>query len=176
MKRMLAVVLLAMGMIVPASLFAQQLSTVAVVDLNKITMSFFTQSQAVRDLQKKADDIRTEIQRQQSDIQQLQQQKLQADQSGNNSQSLQLEDQINQKQQFLQEYRRIKQDELNRQEKGLLQSNSAFYKQMYSAISYVAQSKGYTTVFDAGNQGLIWWAPSVDITQQVIDYLRSTTN
>ncbi len=160
----------------PSALFAEQLTTVAVVDLNKIATTFFAQSQAVRDLQKKANDIRSEIQRQQNEIQQLQQQKLQADQNGDSSTSLQLEDQINKKQQFLDEYRRIKQDELNRQQKNLLQSNSTFYKQMYTAITFVAESLGYTLVFDTTNQNLVWWAQSVDITQQVIDRLRATNN
>lgn len=157
----------------PAHAAAEQLTTVAVVDLSKVTTAFFAESQAVRDLKKKADDLRTEIARQQNDIQQLQQQKLAADQRGDNSTSLQLEDQINKKQDFLQEFRRIKQDELNRQQKNLLQSNSAFYTQMYSAVSYVAESLGYSVVLDISNPNLLWWSPTVDITNQVIDRLRS---
>jgi Skp family chaperone for outer membrane proteins len=40
----------------------------------------------------------------------------------------------------------------------------------------VAESLGYTLVFDTTNQNLVWWAQSVDITQQVIDRLRATNN
>ncbi|HUX11875.1 MAG TPA: OmpH family outer membrane protein [Spirochaetia bacterium] len=171
-----ALVVVAAGFFAAQSLSAQQLTTVAVVDLSKVTSTFFAESQAVRDLKKKADDLRAEIARQQSDIQQLQQQKLAADQRGDNSASLQLEDQISKKQAFLEEFRRIKQEELNRQQKGLLQSNSAFYTQMYTAVSYVAESLGYSVVFDISNPNLLWWSPTVDITNQVIDRLRSTNN
>ncbi len=161
------------ALVAPARASAEQLTTVAVVDLSKVTTAFFAESQAVRDLKKKADDLRAEIAQQQNDIQQLQQQKLAADQRGDRSTSLQLEDQINKKQDFLQEFRRIKQDELNRQQKNLLQSNSAFYSQMYTAVSYVAESLGYSVVLDISNPNLLWWSPTVDITNQVIDRLRS---
>lgn len=163
----------AAALVAPARASAEQLTTVAVVDLSKVTTAFFAESQAVRDLKKKADDLRAEIAQQQNDIQQLQQQKLAADQRGDRSTSLQLEDQINKKQDFLQEFRRIKQDELNRQQKNLLQSNSAFYSQMYTAVSYVAESLGYSVVLDISNPNLLWWSPTVDITNQVIDRLRS---
>jgi len=161
------------ALVAPARASAEQLTTVAVVDLSKVTTAFFAESQAVRDLKKKADDLRAEIAQQQNDIQQLQQQKLAADQRGDRSTSLQLEDQINKKKDFLQEFRRIKQDELNRQQKNLLQSNSAFYSQMYTAVSYVAESLGYSVVLDISNPNLLWWSPTVDITNQVIDRLRS---
>lgn len=164
----------AAALLAPTQASAEQLTTVAVVDLSKVTSAFFAESQAVRDLKKKADDLRAEIAQQQNDIQQLQQQKLAADQRGDNSTSLGLEDQINKKQNFLQEFRRIKQDELDRQQKNLLQSNSAFYTQMYSAVSYVAESLGYSVVLDISNPNLLWWSPTVDITTQVIDRLRST--
>ncbi len=170
------IVLIAAALFAAPPVSAQQLTTVAVVDLSKVTTTFFAESQAVRDLKKKADDLRAEIARQQSDIQQLQQQKLAADQRGDNSASLQLEDQISKKQAFLEEFRRIKQEELNRQQKGLLQTNSAFYTQMYTAVSYVAESLGYSVVFDISNPNLLWWSPTVDITNQVIDRLRTTNN
>ncbi|WP_455383079.1 OmpH family outer membrane protein [Salinispira pacifica] len=175
-KGMLAALLLlgAALLATPARASAEQLTTVAVVDLSKVTNAFFAESQAVRDLKKKADDLRSEIAQQQNEIQQLQQQKLAADQRGDRSASLQLEDQINKKQDFLQEFRRIKQEELNRQQKNLLQSNSAFYTQMYTAVSYVAESLGYSVVLDISNPNLLWWSPTVDITNQVIDRLRST--
>lgn len=156
--------------------FSQQLTTLAVVDLQKVANTFYADSQAVRDLQKKADDLRSQIAQQKNDIQNLQQQKLQADNQGDSAKSLQLEDQISQKQRYLQEFQRIKQDELNQQYKSLTQAGSPFYNQMYQAVVYVAQSNGYTVVLYKSDSALAWWAPSVDITDQVIEYLRKSNN
>lgn len=155
---------------------AQQLTTLAVVDLQKVANTFYADSQAVRDLQKKADDLRSQIAQQKQDIQDLQNQRLQAQNQGDQSRALQLEDQITQKQRYLEEFQRIKQDELNQQYKSITQAGSPFYNQMYQAVVYVAQSKGYTVVLYKSDPSLAWWAPSVDITDQVIEYLRKSNN
>lgn len=50
-------------------------------------------------------------------------------------------------------------------------SPNNFIPELQRAIIFVAESRGYTVVLDAGDEGLQWWSPIVDVTDEVIERL-----
>ncbi len=165
--------LIGLFLLLTSALQAQQLTRFAVVDLPKIYTAFFQDSQAVRDFQEKSAKVQADVDRMTAEIQNLQKSKLDADTAGDKATSLQLDNEIYKKSEYLKEYYRIKTAELEDQKKKLTQS-SAFLQQVYDEIKLVAESDGYSMVLNLKeNTGIIWYSPTVDITDKVIQNLMT---
>ena len=127
-------ILLAFGLATLASAaYAQQITRIAIVDLGRVIETYAKDSQAFKDFEQKKSQIQTEIDRMSNEIKQLQAQKLQADQAGDNQASLQLDSDIYKKTEFLKEYVRVKQAELDDQSRKLAASNE-FVQDVYKQI------------------------------------------
>ena len=154
-----------------ASLFAQQLTRFAVVDLPKVYSAFFRDSRAVREFEERSARVQTEIDRMNREIQELRSKYADVVLEGDQSQALRLENEISRKSEFIKEYFSIKTAELEDQRKKLTQSG-AFLEQVYGEIRYIAESEGYSMVLDLKeNTGILWYSPTVDITDKVIQNL-----
>ena len=153
------------------SVGAQQLTTVGVIDTARIYTTYFSQSTAVREIENFRAEFQTELNRHSQELRELQERKLEAQNSGNESEALRLDAQIIQKAQFIQDFQRIRQRQLDQMQANIAQSDS-FLRQLQDAIRLVAEAEGFTVVLDARDQALQWWASEVDITDQVIARLR----
>ncbi|MDR0495963.1 MAG: OmpH family outer membrane protein [Treponema sp.] len=154
-----------------ASVFAQQLTRFAVVDLPKVYTAFFRDSRAVREFEERAARVQTEINKMTKDIQELKSKHADAVLAGDQSQALRLETEINKKSDFLREYYNVKTAELEEQKKKLSQSES-FLDQVYNEIRYIAEFEGYSMVLNLKEStGILWYSPTVDITNKVIENL-----
>ena len=154
-----------------AALTAQQLTRFAVVDLPKVYVAFFRDSRAVRELEERSARVQSDIDRMSKEIQELRSKHADAVLEGDQSQSLRLESEINKKSDFLREYYSVKTAELEDQRKKLSQSGS-FLEQVYGEIRYIAESEGYSMVLNLKeNTGILWYSPTVDITDKVIQNL-----
>ena len=151
---------------------AEQLTTVAVLDVNRVYSSFLRDSQAVRNLEKAAENARAEIQEHEQELNELRDRKLGAAEAGNDRLALQLDDQIQEKQLFIEELRRVRSAQLERRQRDLLGSDD-FLNEIQQAVRMVAESHGYTVVLNAADPHLQWWATEVDITDRVIERLRN---
>ncbi|QQO08201.1 OmpH family outer membrane protein [Breznakiella homolactica] len=172
MKRTLiiSVLLVVLG---AASAGAQQLTRFAVVDLPRVYTSFFRDSRAVRDFEERSARVQAEIDRMNEEIQTLRSSKVDAERQGNTEQALRLESEIYRKSEFLREYFQTKTAELEDQRKRLAQSNT-FLQQVLDEIRYIAESEGYSMVLNLKeNTGIIWYSPTVDITDKVIQNLMT---
>lgn len=150
---------------------AQQLTRFAVVDLPKIYTAFFMDSRAVRDFEERSARVQADIDRMNAEIQTLQKSRLDAAAMGDQQKVLELDSEIYQKTEFLKEYYRIKTAELEDQKKKLTQS-STFLQEVYDEIRIVAESEGYSMVLNLKDStGILWYSPSVDITDKVITNL-----
>ncbi|MDR2070377.1 MAG: OmpH family outer membrane protein [Treponema sp.] len=149
---------------------AQQLTRFAVVDLPRVYSSFFRDSRAVREWEERSARIQADIDRMQAEIQSLQSAQMDAASSGDAARSLRLENDIYQKSEYLKEYFRIKTAELNDQKNRLAQSGT-FLDQIYSEIRFIAESEGYSMVLNKENTGILWYSPTVDITEKLINNL-----
>ena len=156
---------------VAVSLSAQQLTRFAVVDLSRIYNAFLRDSRAVREFEERSSLVQKEIDRMTREIQELKSKQADAVLQGNQGQALQLENEIYRKSEFLKEYYTLKTAELEDQKRKLSQSGT-FLEQVYSEIRRIAQSEGYSMVLNLKeNTGIIWYSPTVDITDKVIQNL-----
>jgi outer membrane protein len=152
------------------SVEAQQLTRFAVVDLPKVYSSFFRDSRAVREWEERSARIQADIDRMKAEIQSLQSAQLDAAANGDEARSLRLENEIYRKSEYLKEYFRIKTAELNDQKNKLAQSGT-FLDQIYNEIRFIAESEGYSMVLNKENAGILWYSPTVDITEKLINNL-----
>jgi outer membrane protein len=149
---------------------AQQLTRFAVVDLPKVYSSFFRDSRAVREWEERSARIQADLDRMKVEIQSLQSSQLDATANGDEARSLRLENEIYRKSEYLKEYFRIKTAELNDQKNKLAQSGT-FLDQIYNEIRFIAESEGYSMVLNKENAGILWYSPTVDITEKLINNL-----
>jgi outer membrane protein len=155
---------------------AQQLTRFAVVDLPKIYTAFFRDSRAVREFEERSTRVQNEIDRMTREIQELRSRYADAVLQGDQALAMRLETEIYRKSEFLKEYYNTKTAELEDQRRRLSQSGT-FLEQVYSEIRYIAESEGYSLVFNIREtRGIIWHSPTVDITDKVIQNLLNKAN
>jgi outer membrane protein len=152
---------------------AQQLTRFAVVDLPKVYTAFFRESRAVRDFEDRSARVQAEIDRMTAEIQNLNISRVNAQAQGNMEQALRLETDINRRSDFLKDYYKTKTAELETLRSRLTQS-SGFLEQVYDEIRFIAESEGYSMVLNLkDNTGILWYSPTVDITDKLIQSLMS---
>lgn len=150
---------------------AQQITRFGVVDTSRVYNAYFRGSAAVRNYEKRRAEFQAEIQRLTDELRQLQQQRLDYQQSGNESAALRIESEITRRTQFLTEYTNAKNVELETMQRSLKTSDQ-FYQQLYSVLGKVAESGGYTMILSLQQaNGILWYSDSVDVTDQVISAL-----
>jgi outer membrane protein len=150
---------------------AQQLTRFAVVDLSRVYMSFFRDSRAVRDWEESSAQVQREVDRRTKEIQDLQSRKVNAELQGNEDEALRLENQIYRRSEALRDYYQVKTSELEDRKRRLSQTDS-FLEQVYDEIRFIAESEGYSTVLNLKeNTGILWYSPTVDITDKLIQNL-----
>lgn len=151
--------------------FAQQITKFAVVDTAKVYNAYFRNSGPVRNYEKKKADFQADINKYTEELQKLAQKKLDYEKSGNDTAATKTQADINKKKDFLIEYTNAKNIELETMQKSL-QSNDAFYKKLYNALSKIAENGGYSMILSLQQENaILWYSPSVDITNQVINEL-----
>jgi outer membrane protein len=170
MKRALFVfLLLPLGI----SLSAQQLTRFAVVDLSRVYMAFLRDSRAVREWEESSAQVQREVDRRTREIQDLQSRKVNAELQGNEEEVLRLENQMYRRSEALRDYYQVKTNELEERKRRLSQADS-FLEQVYDEIRFIAESEGYVTVLNLKeNTGILWYSPTVDITDKLIQNLIS---
>lgn len=154
-----------------AVFYSQQITKFGVVDTAKVYNAYFRNSASVRNFDKKKADFQTEINRYTDEIQKMQLKKLEYEKSGNDAQAVRVQADITKKTEFLVEYTNAKNIELESMQKSL-QSSDAFYKKLYDKLSKIAESGGYSMILSLQQaNAILWYSPSVDITEQVISEL-----
>lgn len=168
-KVLVCTILLAAGISVPA--FSQQITKFGVVDTAKVYNAYFRNSAPIRNYEKKKAEFQTEIDKRTDELRQLQQKKLELENSGNDTQALKVEAEITKKKDYLTEYTNAKNVELESMQKSL-QNSDEFYKKLYNTLSKIAESGGYSMILSLQeSNAILWYSSSVDITNQVITEL-----
>ena len=148
-------------------LCAQQLTTVGIVDVTRVSTAFFRDSQAVRELEDLTNRLQREIDGITAEINQLRDRKLQAENAGDRTRALRLDEEINEKTNYLRDFFRVRNAQLQ-ERRNRLSESSAFLSQLQRAITFVAEDQGYTVVFKSSDPNLLWWSRQVDITDLII--------
>ncbi|MCL2184503.1 MAG: OmpH family outer membrane protein [Treponema sp.] len=153
--------------------FSQQITRIAVIDLPRVYTTFFRDSRAVREFEERATRVQNDIDRMTKEIQDLRSRHADAISRDDQSEMIRIEAQINRRTENLREFYQARMAELERQKSNLMQSDS-FLRQVHDEIRFIAESEGYSAVFDLKNTpGIIWHSPSVDITDKVLQSLNT---
>jgi outer membrane protein len=156
----------------PAS--PEQLTTVGIVDVTRVSTAFFRDSSAVRRLEELTARLQSEIDGITAEINQLKDRKLQAETSGDQSLALRLDEEIYKKTNYLRDYFRVKNTQLQEQRNNLAESSS-FLAQLQQAIAFIAEDQGYNVIIKSSDPNLLWWSRQVDITDLVISRLLESS-
>jgi outer membrane protein len=151
----------------------ETITRVAVVDLARIFTQYFRESQAVRELERMNQRVEEEVEAIREEIRQLEEQKIEAENDGDEREALRLDNEIFRKKEYLREYVRVKGNQLSQMRQNLA-SNSSFYQEVVAEIQYVAENEGYSLVIRSdGRSELLWWTQEVDITELVLQRLAN---
>ena len=172
-KRVLLIISILLALTVTAQ--AEQLSQIGVIDLSAIVSNYFKESKAWRELEEMTRIYEEEKARILDEIGQLEARKLEAENEGNESTVLRLENEIYNKKEYLREYNRIKYNQIQNKRNTLLESPT-FLSEIMTEIRFVAESEGYSLILRTKDPDLMWWSPEVDITDEVLERLRRTSN
>jgi outer membrane protein len=153
-------------------IFSQQITRFALVDLSKVYTTLSRESKAVRDFEEKSAKVQADIDKLTREIQDLRSKYADAVMANNETEALRLENQIYRRSEFLKEYYQTKTAELENERNKLMQSGS-FLNQVYDEIRYIAESEGYTMVLNKNNPVIVWFSPTVDITDKLIQNLQT---
>jgi outer membrane protein len=173
MKKTAGALLLLMLFCRAVPLFADQITKVGILDVEKVYSIYFRESKAVKELQQLRSDVLREIGRIDDEILQLESQKLDAEGRGDGEAALRLDSEIFQKKQYRDDYRRIKMDQIRKRSESLYKSDE-FLDELLDAIQYVAESEGFSLVLNASgqfSQFFFFYTKEVDITEMVIQEL-----
>ncbi|MCL1993840.1 MAG: OmpH family outer membrane protein [Spirochaetes bacterium] len=156
------------------TLNAQQLITrFAVVDMPRVHMAFFPESQEVRAFEQRVASVQADLNRMQVEIQQLRSRAADATMSGNQSEVLRLEADINRRSDLLREFHATRTAELESERRRLAQPGT-FLTQVQDEIRFIAEREGISMVLNLDEyRGIVWLSPTVDITDRLIQSLRA---
>ena len=166
MKKIAFAVLLVFGVF--GSVFAQQLTRFAVVDMARVHAVFFLESGPARQLEQDAQAVQAEINRRAQEIQGL---RVALQGATDQSQALRLQDEIRERTELLMEFHTVSIAEINFRRRALMQTDD-FLMRVQSDIRFVAEREGFTMVLDLSSTGgILWYSPTVDITDSLIQRL-----
>lgn len=151
------------------SVSAEQLTTVGIVDIDRVYNSFYRDSQSVRELERLRREYQSEIDGYVQDLESLRDRRFRAEQLNNTGRVEELDEEILQMQTFLEDLTRRRRAQLEAQQNQLL--SDEFLQQLQEAIQFVAESEGYTVVLRTDSPGLQWWSSEVDISELVLERL-----
>lgn len=152
-------------------LHAQQLTRFAVVDLSRVYLAFFQESRAVRQFEERTARVQAELDRVTREIQDLRTRHADAVLNNNDAEALRLENLIFRRTEFLRDLYQTRMAELERERSRLMQSGT-FLDQIHDEIRFIAEREGFTMVINK-NDTILWYSNTIDITDRLIQSLRT---
>jgi Skp family chaperone for outer membrane proteins len=169
MNRFLCTLVACVALALPLSAQTQQLTKVGICDFTKVLTTAYKDTKGYRDFDQARTDFIKEVGSRSKEILDLQNQKLDADKTGNKGQSLTLEKSISDKQRDLDTYRKVKGAILQQQQEALL--GGPVLKEIYDTLKLVAEKGGYSLVLRSDSvykDTILYRIPEIDITDDVI--------
>ncbi|MFP4429768.1 MAG: OmpH family outer membrane protein [Spirochaetaceae bacterium] len=163
-------VLLACLFMIAGFAAAEQLTTVAIIDIGRVYNTFYRDSRAVRELESLQTQYQREINRHVQELENLRDQRVRAADRDDDRRVMELDEEILQKTRFVEDLTRRRRQQLELRQQQLLSDD--FLLQLQEAIQFVAEEEGYTVVLSSEHDGIQWWSPAVDITEPVVERLR----
>jgi len=157
--------------VVFSSFAQQQVTKFGVVDTARVYEAYFRDTGPIRKYETKKTEFQNEIAKMTEEVRELQNQRADFKKENNEAAVLRLDAKINEKVEILKEYTNAKNIELETLRKSLKSSDS-FYQKLYSTLERIAEAGGYSMILSLqDSNAILWYSPSVDITDKVIDSL-----
>ena len=163
--------LLAMFVLGAAAGWAQRITNVGIVDLQRVTTTYFRESTALRQLQAEQQEVQAERARLEAEIFELEARKVEAEQADRRSEALRLDSQIFDLKQHLRNYLTVKNRQIS-QLAARVSESDAFLGELTAAIEFVAESEGLSIVLNKNSDAFLFFVPEVDVTDLVIAELE----
>ncbi len=168
-----SLIIIFMLILFSTQIFAEKLTMIGIVDLTKIVSNYFKESAAWREIDELTQKVEETTNTKLEELKTLQAKKIDAQNKGDDTLALQLDNEIEKKKQYLQEYHKIMSDRISSKKENLLAS-SGFSKEIIEAISYIAEDQGFSIVLRKKDPNILYYNYEVDITDKVIDRLMKT--
>ncbi len=152
--------------------FGQQITRVAVIDMQKVYMTYYKDSLSVRSLEEEKLAVNLEIKRLSDEIKEIQRKRLDVLSAGD-AQALKIFDEnLYRKAQYLSDYVKLKQADLDEKAQ-ILSRGDAFVQMLYRTVQSISEKEGYSIVISSHDvavvgSSVIWISPMIDITDLVI--------
>ncbi len=157
-----------------SSAYAQQIATVGVIDVPKLYAAFPKEAGGYGDLEQLKKQYQTEIDEEIDKLDLVKGKKVLALKEKDYKLADSLDKEINRMSDYITALSNRRQKDLIRRSKSPVAKQ--FLQTLQDAIAVVAEEKGYTLIFKSNTDGLQWWAPIVDITDDVIKRIQKNTN
>ncbi len=150
---------------------AEQLTTVAVFDMDQVLLSFYSDSDIVRDYIRAEEQYRADMLLAENDLRDLQARRATAVSRNDSRLAGRLREDITAQQEYINALK----ERWYQTEDGLLAElqENQFYKTVYEVAGYVAEENGYTLIMDVSGigMGIFWYSPAIDVTDDIIQEL-----
>ena len=150
---------------------AEQLTTVAVFDMDQVLLSFYSDSDLLRDYRRAEEQYRGDVLVAETDIRRLQAQRASALSRNDSRTAARLREDILAQQEYL---LALEQRWLQTQDDLLTElQEDTFFQTVYDVAGYVAEDNGYTLVMDVSRTylGVFWFSTAIDVTEDIIQEL-----
>ena len=150
----------------------QQIPKIGVIDYARIIQRMMPNSDQLQEIKKIKQTIDAETASIEGEIAQLTKERdALAKKNKNNSGVNEINEQIASLKYYLQQFTAEKNKELE-EKKAFAPDTTEILSRIVNQIQYVAESEGYSIIFDSNDKNIIWWTQSVDITDKVMRKLR----
>jgi outer membrane protein len=173
MKRLAIAAVIVCAVFSASPVAAEQITKVAVLDYSRILSAFYADSAEVRRIEEMKTAFAEEVRRLQDEIQDLEERKLEAENRGDSRSALELDDRIQERKQYFQEYTRVRSSQIQRALSDLASSN-ALAREILREVQYVAETNGFSLVLKRSDPNLLWWSYETDITELVLERLMTS--
>ncbi len=169
-KKIIMLILVVFGTVMFLS--AEMLTMIGVVDMTRIATEFFQESSSWRAIEELERNRNENVQELSTEISDLQSDKVEAQEQKDQSRVRLIDQQIETKMAYLQNYYKTVSNEINNEKSKLLKSND-FATEVSNAISWVAETEGFSLIFRKKDPDLYYYSSEVEITDKVLSRLKA---
>ncbi|MCL2792616.1 MAG: OmpH family outer membrane protein [Spirochaetaceae bacterium] len=152
-------------------LYSQQIVRIGVLDYSRVISTLSTDTRALQEIDRLVRNYEEGLNNIRRDISSLEERRLHFLSQGDDINALRMEEQISRRREYMNEYTRVRLQQIEDRRRRIMVSPE-FLAQILREIEFIAESEGYSMVFNSQDPNLIWWSHTVDITDLVIRRLR----
>lgn len=143
---------------------------VGVINIRKISQTYFKDSKALRDLEEERKQNEKHIEKTIKEIEELESKILEARLNNSDDAVRRYELEKDRKTEYLREFKRITSQQFDEKMKKLYYSDE-FMKELLDAIDRISFKQGFSLILDVNAGNIYFYTPEIDITEIVIEEL-----